>query len=157
MKWLAAFFSLVTLLVLFNSLPQSNVINSGANNEFSVPSKIMLLKKTPELKAEKDWLAYKKEPEKAEEPTPQVEPMPQKSPYPTLTIGDKNYQLLGIFKQQQQPFILVKGAKTDLVKLKEGDEFSEGVMLQKITPSAVIILQDEKTIKFKLFERSDHG
>lgn len=157
MKWLAAFFSLVTLLVLFNSLPQSNVINSESKNEFSAPSKIMLLKKIPELKAEKDWLAYTKEPEKAEEPTPKVEPVPQKSPYPTLTIGDKNYQLLGIFKQQQQPFILVKGAKTDLVKLKEGDEFSEGITLQKITASAIIILQGEKTIKFKLFERSDHG
>ncbi|TMO04188.1 hypothetical protein [Pseudoalteromonas sp. S558] len=157
MKWLAAFFSLITVLMLFNSLPQSNVINSESKNEFSAPSKIMPLKKVPELKAEKDWLAYTKQPEKAEVPTPKVELKPKKPPYPTLTIGDKNYQLLGIFKQNQQPFILVKGANTDLVKLKEGDEFSEGITLQKITTSAVIILQGETTIKFKLFERSDHG
>lgn len=157
MKWLAAFFSLITVLMLFNSLPQSNVINSEPKNEFTTPSKIMPLKKIPELKAENDWLAYTKEPKKAEVSIPKVEPKPQKPPYPTLTIGDKNYQLLGIFKQNQQPFILVKGANTDLVKLKEGDAFSKGVTLEKITPSAVLILQGEKTIKFKLFERSDHG
>lgn len=153
MKYLAVFFSLITVLSLFSSLATNNTINANAEKQFNVPAKINPIAELPQLNAEKDWLAYINEPEVV---VPKAEPE-KKPPFPALTIGDKNYQLLGIFKQNQQPFILVKGADTDLVKLQEGDEFSDGITLQKITPSAIIILHGKKTIEFKLFERSDHG
>lgn len=156
MKYLAAFFSLITVLSLFGSLNTNNEINISTEKQFNVPNKINPIAEQPQLNAEKDWLAYLSEPETPKVETPKVEPE-KKSSFPALTIGDKSYQLLGIFKQQQQPFILVKGVDTDLVKLQEGDELSDSITLQKITPSAIIILHGKKTIKFKLFERSDHG
>lgn len=155
MKYLAAFFSLVTVLVLFSALPTNSALNTNTEKQFSVPNKINPIVDKHELKVEKDWLAYLNEAEQPKVVTPKIEPTPPL--FPALTIGDKNYQLLGIFKQHQQPFILVKGVGTDLVKLQEGDEFSKGIILQKITPSAIIILQGDKTINFKLFERSDNG
>lgn len=156
MKYLAAFFSLVTVLNLFSAVSTNSEISINTEKQFSVPNKINPIAKQSELNAEKDWLAYLNEVEQPKVVTAKIEPEIN-SPFPALTIGDKNYQLLGIFKQFQQPFILVKGVDTDLVKLQEGDELSEGITLQKITPSAIVILYGDKTINFKLFERSDNG
>ena len=158
MKYLTAILSLITVSILFNSLVVKNAINTDSVKTFNVPKKINPVAESVQLKSEKDWLAYVNEQKKIELPTEKKIELEEKSSFfPTLKIGDENYQLLGIFKQNKQPFILLKGINTDLVKLQEGDELSKSITLKKITSSAIIILHGEETIKFKLFERSDHG
>lgn len=160
MKWLSIIFSLITVMSLLNSINENDEIISSASNALRVPESINPIMELPELEVEKDWLAYLKEPveaPKTEKVENEVKPKPIKSPFPTLMIGDQSYQLLGIFKQNKTPFILLKGANTDLVKLQKGDELSEGVSLLDITSSAITISQGAKTINFKLFELSGNN
>lgn len=157
MKWLAAILSVLTVLGLFSSLDENAPPSSNTASILEVPKSINPIKEQPQLTAEKQWLAYINEPKEPEVKAPEVQEDSKKSAFPTLTIDNVDYQLLGIFKQNQLPFILLKGAATELVKLQEGDELSKGVVLQTITPDAVIIAKGDETIKFKLFERSDNG
>ncbi|MDP4985450.1 hypothetical protein [Pseudoalteromonas tunicata] len=157
MKWLAAILSVFTILSLFSAIKQNATIDVSSTSILKVPESITPIKSQPDLNAEKKWLAYINEPKKLEEKAPEIKEEAKKSIFPTLTIDNVAYQLLGIFKQNQRPFILLKGSATELVKLQEGEELSSGVLLQKITPDAVIIAKGDETIKFKLFERSDNG
>jgi len=157
MKWLAAILSVLTVLGLFSSPDESDPLSSNTASILEVPKSINPIKEQPQLNAEKQWLAYINEPKEPEVKAPEVKEDTKKSAFPTLTIDNVDYQLLGIFKQNQLPFILLKGAATELVKLQEGDELSKGVVLQTIAPDAVIIAKGDETIKFKLFERSDNG
>ena len=157
MKWLAAILSVFTVLSLFRAIEQNDTISASITSMLKVPESINPIENQRELNAEKQWLAYINEPKKLEEKAPEIEKETKKPVFPTLTIDNVDYQLLGIFKQNQRPFILLKGSATELVKLQEGDEFSSGVLLQKITPDAVIIAKGDETIKFKLFERSNNG
>lgn len=68
-----------------------------------------------------------------------------------LNIGDKNYRLYGIFKQLNEPFILLKGDDGLLLKVSEGQHVSEFVLF-KINNRRIVFKQGEQSLEFNLFE-----
>jgi len=156
MRWFIGFLCLLTIYLLFDELSLSDNSTSERQHEYKLPENIDPVKKQAILPVEKEWLAYL-EVQEDKKPLPEAQPdKTKKPPYPTLTIDDKNYQLLGIFKKGSQPFVLLKAVNSELIELKEGATLSEGVVLQTITASAITLSQGDELIKFKLFERSDH-
>ncbi|MCF2901375.1 MULTISPECIES: hypothetical protein [unclassified Pseudoalteromonas] len=155
MKWLIAFLSALTVVVLLNSLDMPEDVASGKGNELKEVGKINLRNKQPELEVEKQWLKKEIEKPKVEEKV--SAPQEKKTAFPVLEIEGQKYQLLGIFKQKMKPFVLLKNTENNLVKLQVGDELTKGIFLEEVTASAIIIKKGSDTIKFKLFERSDNG
>ncbi|WKD22049.1 general secretion pathway protein GspB [Pseudoalteromonas sp. KG3] len=157
MKWFIGFLCILTVFTLFDELSLSEEVVTEKSHLYKLPNNIDPVKEQKILPVEEEWLAYLQETEvKTPEPE-QKSTQAKKPPYPTLTVGDKNYQLLGILKKDNQPFILLKAPDSKLIELKEGATLSEGVVLQTIAASAIILSQGGELIKFKLFERSDHG
>jgi len=157
MKWFISLLCVLTVYLLFDELSLSQQSAAEKQHEYKLPENIDPVKKQEILPVEKEWLAYLLEPE-VKKPVPESQPeKTKKPPYPTLTVGGKNYQLLGIFKKDDQPFVLLKAVNSELIELKEGATLSENVVLQTITASAITLSQGDELIKFKLFERSDHA
>lgn len=157
MKLFIGVLCFLTVFFLFNEISLSEQSIIEKEHIYKLPDNIDPVKELPILPVEREWLAYLQESEvKKTEPEKQPKTT-KKPPYPTLTIGEKNYQLLGIFKKGNQPFVLLKAVDSELIELTEGSTLSEGVVLQTITASAITLSQGDKLIKFKLFERSDHG
>jgi hypothetical protein len=157
MKWFIGFLCLLTVYLLFDGLSLSAHSSSDKKHKYTSSQSINPVKEQEILPVEKEWLAYLQEQEE-EKPAPEAAKNNKvdKPPYPTITIGEKNYQLLGIFKKDKHPFVLLKAVNSELIELQEGAALSEGVVLQAITASAITLSQGDELIKFKLFERSDH-
>jgi len=156
MKWFIGFLCLLTVYLLFDGLSLSEKSSADKKHKYTLPQSIDPVKEQRILPVEKEWLAYLQEQEE-EKPIPEVQnEKNHKPPYPTITIGEKNYQLLGIFKKDKHPFVLLKAVNSELIELQEGATLSEGVVLKSITASAITLSQGDELIKFKLFERSDH-
>lgn len=157
MKWFIAFLCMLTVFVLFDEVYVDEQTSSDKDTNYDVPKNINPIVAQELLPVEKEWLEEFQEKQDVKKEATEQPQKKKESLLPTLNVGDKNYQLLGIFKQNKQPFILLKAADTELLELKEGDELSPDVVLKKISASYITLLKGEETIEFKLFERSDHG
>lgn len=157
MKWFIGFLCLLTVYSLYSDLPFSESSFTEKQQQYELYDNIDPVKKQQILPVEKEWLAYLNEPEVKKPKSEKKPDKTKKSPYPTLSVGGKNYQLLGIFKNDKQPFVLLKAPNSELIELKEGATLTEGVTLQTIAASAITLMQGDELMKFKLFERSDHG
>ena len=86
-----------------------------------------------------------------------------------LKIGEGQYQLLGIFVNQDNPFILVKevnktAAKkqqkktspSSVVKVLLGEELSTGIVLTELTSDRIKLQGKDEIFEFKLFERASN-
>ncbi len=69
-----------------------------------------------------------------------------------LNIAGVDYQLLGIFKRDKRPFVLLKSAKSPVKKVTQGDEVITGVVLSHVSSDRIILTQSGKETIFKLFE-----
>lgn len=164
MKWLTISLSILTLYYLVNSLvsEDGSIIEDkklSTISTFSQPNK-----NTLKLAIEADWLidhekiAQEKKLKQAQanKKADVVTQKPVKL-YPTLTIAGVDYQLLGIFKSNNLPFILIKANKLAIKKVVQGAEVSPGITLQQVLANKITLFSAGNTIEFKLFEPSPHA
>jgi len=73
-----------------------------------------------------------------------------------FTVGDSSYRLLGIFVNQDKPFILVRkndGSNT-VMKIILGQELSTGIVLSELTSNTIKLQGNDEIFEIKLFERN---
>jgi hypothetical protein len=156
MKWLSIIFSVLTLYVLVTSLfSKDNVMSEDkaltVASAFTQPSE-----HASKLAIEVDWLIdHEKLAEKRKAAQKKATKKTHRKPvkiYPTLTVAGIDYQLLGIFKGESLPFILIKADKLPIKKVIQGSMLSPGVVLQEVLASKITLSNAGSTIEFKLFE-----
>lgn len=74
-----------------------------------------------------------------------------------FNIGDNSYQLLGIFKEQQNNFVLLKDSKNKLIKLKQHDVLPGGYSLVEINANIIAFVTNNERVEYKLFETKSHA
>jgi hypothetical protein len=163
MKWLSVIFSVITLYFLMSSLfIQENTMSEAkalaAVSTFTQPHKNMI-----KLAIEADWLidhekiaAQKKAMDSNTKAKAQETAKKPAKLYPTLSIAGVDYQLLGIFKSDDLPFILIKANKLPIMKVVQGTEVSPGIVLQRVQANKITLNNSGNTIEFKLFEPITH-
>ncbi|WP_053910115.1 hypothetical protein [Pseudoalteromonas sp. SW0106-04] len=158
MRWLALLLSVYTFYYLFSSISGYETANSDSADQLPEVKQIELPKPAPELEAEEQWLAYTKEPKKADKTNPKAKDPKKKEPgYPVLSVDGINYKLLGIFQDASSPFIVLKGPKPKPIKLGVGEKLKPGVYLKNVSSREILLSRGNQTITFNLFERSDNG
>jgi len=166
MNWLSLLFSILTLYWLATDLftSQSNVDKVKENKSVSAFITPALLEEDIEI--EKQWLKAREEREKreaaelaakqkADAEANKKQPIPPA--YPTLKIGGIDYRLMGIFKSDSTPFILLKAPENSVVKVKLGEEIGKGIVLEQISANKITLKQESEIIEFKLFERNKNA
>ncbi|XQF90936.1 hypothetical protein ACOBV8_06220 [Pseudoalteromonas espejiana] len=103
MKWFIGFLCLLTVYLLFDGLSLSAHSSSDKKHKYTSSQSINPVKEQEVLPVEKEWLAYLQEQEEKNRPQKHKNNKVHKPPYPTITIGEHNYQLLGIFKKINTP------------------------------------------------------
>lgn len=159
MKWLSTIFSVLTLYFLITSLfSKDNGVSEDKAltiaSTFTQPSK-----NAAKLAIEVDWLIdheklaaeRKAKQKKVTKKTNKTPKKPVKL-YPTLSVAGIDYQLLGIFKGEKLPFILIKADKLPIKKVIQGSTLSPGVVLQEVLASKITLSNAGSIIEFKLFE-----
>ncbi len=165
MKWLTVVLSTITLLVLLSELivETSDAIS---NKEIAAVVSLLPLNQNAEkLAIEADWLidhakiaAGKRAKAETKNNKNNKGVIKEAVPsYPTLNIAGVDYQLLGIFKSDNLPFILLKAKKESIKKIIQGNEISSGIILKEVSATKIILDRAGKSIEFKLFEPTKHA
>ncbi|MBR8842487.1 hypothetical protein [Pseudoalteromonas sp. JC3] len=107
---------------------------------------------TEPILAEKEWYALLAAREaknvKAAEPE---EPKPKNQK--TLTFDGVEFTLLGIFKNREGGFVLLKSSGSEVLKVAAGDAITENVALKAITVDSMTVLVSNKEHSIRLFKR----
>lgn len=75
----------------------------------------------------------------------------------SLTLGNSNYQLLGIFQEQNSQFVLLKDEKGKLIKLANSNELPGGYTLVEISSNLIAFAVNNERLEYKLFEPKSHA
>lgn len=156
MKLFPFLFSLLLLGYLVTDfVGQSNAANetsvSNATSSISIPKRF----NDELLDIEKVWRTLKAE-QNQPKSTETVEKDKPKNQH-MLTLGEQEYALLGIFNDPQAPFVLLKDATGNMIKLRKGDKLDENAELVAMQSDKIIFKQDNQSIEFKLFERKTNA
>ncbi|GAA6203358.1 hypothetical protein [Thalassotalea sp. SU-HH00458] len=148
MKLLAVFFSLFTLsiLILDLDLTSDNMnVHSDENENFTM----IIPKPLPsnELSVESKWIASKKEDVAVVTEEPVIENNNE------ILLGNKKYDLLGIFKKSKLEFVSFRNEENEVIKLYIGQALPGKYVLTSINENTIVFVNGDKQVKFKLFER----
>jgi len=178
MRLIAICLSVVTLVYLtytFFLQTSTNEVAAQKTNtsELIVPA----YTNETQLEAEKTWQKLKNDRIKAAQPIADVADEADNTLQnkDILAFGDNEYVLYGIFNANKQTnaatkgekstkspsnaFILIKSLKqkgksekNQMLKVRQGEELLTGVTLVTVTSNSISFKQQDKLIKFKLFE-----
>jgi len=160
MKWLSLILSILTFYLFCSDfLIKDSQLKQNKNltklSKFTPPETAV-----DKLEIEKKWHGLKEQRVAAAnaslQPKLKVKPTVKAKVLPTLTIAGIKYQLLGIFKKNNKPFILLKTKNEKLKQVSQGTEISPGVILTSVSSDKITLTTTEKTIEFKLFERDNN-
>lgn len=164
MKFLSVVFSIITLLYMSNDLFSSATLSGKEKTYKDIVAFTAPQLYENKLEIEEDWIEKKIKPvpnklsiDKKNSALKNKEEKPKDDAYPLLKIGGENYQLLGIFLNDDIPFILLKAKSSLVKKVVEGKEISSGIFLKKILANKITLSHSGEIIEFKLFERNNHA
>lgn len=155
MKGLAIILSLLTLVYLSNSVSLHNDLESKNAAENSVLSLFLPNHPNERLAIENDWSPQAKKNTKTPKIAKKINDQQTKTKKdlrPILIIAGINYRLMGIFNNNQTPFIILENPSKKLLKISQGQEVSKGNVLKNVLADRIAIKSNEKITEFKLFE-----
>lgn len=160
MKWLSVILSMLTLYLFGSDFFINNSQNKKTKPVMELAMFIPPKAAVDKLEIEKQWHGLKEQRIAAAkavlQPDLKAKPEIKAKVLPTLTIAGIKYQLLGIFKTGDNPFILLKTKSEQLKQVPQGTEISPGVILTSVSSDKITLTTTEKTIEFKLFERDNN-
>lgn len=148
MKLLAALISLITLFIyVWDEVEhvESDIDKSNQYTKVAIP----MLEPLPDtlLAFEDEWRTS------SEQKTTKKEPEEKsKLDRTQLKIGDNNYQLIAIFKENSHDFILLKSGDLKLLKLAQNDTLPGGYTLTEINANMIAFTVNNNRVEYKLFE-----
>lgn len=159
MKWLVSLFSFLTFAWMLNDFSHSESSINAQSIEQKLPAVISFEQEQTQLTLEQTWATLKQQhiDKINAAKKPEVKAEENKASGKFLTIGDKQYQLLGVFASSNEPFVLLKAKSQVLKKLIIGQELTDNIILTQITNSKITVKQGERTIDYKLFELSKNN
>lgn len=72
-----------------------------------------------------------------------------------ISLGDNDYQLIGIFRREGSSFVLIKGDNGVVRRLAKNDELAANIKLVNIETNAVWFDIEKTTKEFKLFRQEN--
>ena len=149
MKLISTLLSIIVLLVLimaeFDSVNSSRDFDPEQTN-VKVPELRTLPNKL--LPFEKKWQDNGNQAVKVNKPELKKDELDRTE----LLIGDDRYQLVGIFKEKEEDFILLKSDNDGVVKLVKNDTLSGGYTLIEINTNMIAFVVNNNRVEYKLFE-----
>jgi hypothetical protein len=153
MKLLGMFLSLLTLVTLSLDLFDPNDSASTVKKidktiTFEIPKKLSKELLATEVKW-KNLLSDKDDKVPQEDITLALQN--------ALVVGDKNYELLGIFNDEQTFFVLLKNELNEMIKLALGEKLPGEFTLIEINNNTIVFDNNTDRVEYKLFENDNNA
>ncbi|NOU51806.1 hypothetical protein HG263_14810 [Pseudoalteromonas sp. JBTF-M23] len=136
-------FSSVLLESPNDSLKNSNQWTSIELSEIKVPKKSIL-----ETQWDKELQAQEQQKKVDASKTPEQPVTPNGN---LISIGNNAFELLGVFKQGHDSFVLLKSEEGQIEKAKQGQMLFQEIKVEAITANSVILSTAQQSKEFKLF------
>ncbi|WP_286233243.1 hypothetical protein [Thalassotalea sediminis] len=158
MKHIFVLLMLLTLVFMISSL-DSNQLESGRTDGFAIESVIFLQPEYPNkelIGLEKQWIKIQEDADEAKALANSVknENDNELDNNQLLTINGIKFLLLGIFFNEETPFILLQSKNKEILKISEGEQIVENIKLKRIESDKVFLTHNDRTTMHKIFERS---
>lgn len=69
-----------------------------------------------------------------------------------ISIGNQSFELIGVFKQKTESFVLLKPETGALIKSAAGQVVVDDIKVAKISANSVVLSNSEQSKEFKLFK-----